>query len=267
MRRAQFWILGICLCLSISASAEEKAGSANTARPAPTLEEMRMTMGKWIETQQAISRDRKAWQQTREILLGRLDPIKKEILSLSEKMVQAMATVSENDRKRNELLAEEDQLKAMTGQLRETVAKMEGDVRRLFKMAPQPIQDTEVLKKLYDRIPTDSNDTKVAVAERYQNVLAILSALNKANSEITLNVEYRDLNEGKSEVDVIYVGLSQAYYVSRKGEAGIGRPTPDGWKWEPSQTISRDVQTALEIIQGKHSPAFVPLPAKVQWKP
>ena len=63
---------------------------------------------------------------------------------------------------------------------------------------------------------------------------------------------------------MIYVGLAQAYYVSAKGEAGIGRPSEDGWKWEPSKAIAADVLQAIEIIQGKHSPAFVPLPVKLQ---
>jgi Protein of unknown function (DUF3450) len=72
------------------------------------------------------------------------------------------------------------------------------------------------------------------------------------------------LADGKpAEVKVIYVGLAQAYYVSASGEAGIGRPSPEGWQWEPSKAIADDVSNALEILQGKQSPAFVPLPVKL----
>jgi hypothetical protein len=75
----------------------------------------------------------------------------------------------------------------------------------------------------------------------------------------------RNLAGGKpAEVKTIYVGLAQAYYVSGGGEAGIGRPTPEGWQWQPQNDIARDVLTVLEVLEGKHSPTFVPLPVSVQ---
>jgi hypothetical protein len=174
--------------------------------------------------------------------------------------------VAESDNKRNDLLAENEQLKAAGAQLTEAVTAMEVEVRKLFKRVPEPIQTR--LQNLYQRIPEDPAKTRVSVAERFQNVVPILDALNKANNEITVSLEVHNLADGKpSEVTAIYVGLAQAYYVSAKGEAGIGRPTADGWKWEPSQAVARDVLTALEILQGKHTPAFVPLPVKLQQKP
>jgi hypothetical protein len=256
----------ICLMTSLVMSADKSAGQADSTKAPPTLEETRLAMGKWIETQQIISRERKDWQQGKEILLGRLDLVKKEIASLEEKTKQAESSVAESDKKRNDLLAENDQLKAAGTQLIEAVTGMEVEVRRLFKRVPEPIQTK--LQPLYQRIPEDPAKTRVSVAERFQNVVPILDALNKANNEITVSYEVHNLTDGKpSEVKAIYVGLTQAYYVSAQGEAGIGRPTADGWKWEPSKAIARDVLTALEILQGKHTPAFVPLPMKLQQNP
>jgi hypothetical protein len=96
-------------------------------------------------------------------------------------------------------------------------------------------------------------------------VLGILNEVNKANSEIAVNYEVHELADGKpSEVQAIYVGLAQAYYVNARGDAGIGNPSADGWKWEPTKAIAGEVLMALEILQGKQSPAFVPLPVKLQ---
>ena len=247
-------------------SAEKAPGPADVAKAPPTLEETRVMMGKWTETQQIISKERKDWQQGKEILLGRLELVKKEISTLEEKTKQAQASVAEADKKRSDLLAENDQLKAAGVQLTEVVTGMEVEVRRLFKRLPEPIQTK--LQPLYQRIPEDPAKTRVSAAERFQNVLGILNELNKANNEITVSYEVHNLTEGRpSEVKVIYVGLAQAYYVSARGEAGIGRPTAEGWTWQPSEAIARDVTTALEILQGKHTPVFVALPAKIQRKP
>ena len=49
-----------------------------------------------------------------------------------------------------------------------------------------------------------------------------------------------------------------------RGEAGVGRPTADGWKWQSAPSAANRILMALEIIQGKHIPAFVPLPVNIQ---
>ena len=99
---------------------------------------------------------------------------------------------------------------------------------------------------------------------RSQNILGILNELNKANSEITVSYEVRKMADGTtSEVQVIYLGLAQAYYLSPRGEAGVGRPGDDGWQWTPAPQAADAILRALEIVQGKQSPEFVPLPLTI----
>lgn len=243
-----------------------ESGPATRAASRPAfleLKDTRSSMGKWLETQQIISKERKDWQQGKDILLGRIELVKQEVATLEDKIKQADAAVAEAEKKKQTLVAENDQLKGVSESLTATVAKMEAEVRRLVKRLPDPVKTKVQL--LYQRIPEDSSNTKVAVAERFQNVIGILNEVNKANNEILVNYEVHTLADGKpSEVKAIYVGLAQAYYVSSKGEAGIGRPTDDGWKWEASKAVAGDVLMALDILQGKHSPAFVPLPVKIQ---
>ena len=256
-----FLLLAVSLSSSPAISAGTATENTGTASGAPTLEETRITMDKWIETQQIISRERKDWQKGKEILLGRLELVKNEIASLSETVRQAESGMAEADKKRDEMITENEKLKAAEALLTNGVMGMEEEVRklRLFKQLPEPI--LAKLQPLYQRLPEDSLSTKASTAERFQNVLGILNELNKANNEITVSYEVHNLSNGKpSEVKAIYVGLAQAYYVSARGESGIGYPTAEGWQWEPSQAVSRDVVLALEILDGKHSPAFVPLP-------
>jgi FtsZ-binding cell division protein ZapB len=248
-------------------------GAAPAAAPAPAaasepsdrpgLEETRLTLAKWIETQQIIAKERNDWQQGKEILEGRIELVGKEVSVLKEKIAESVKAVAESDQKKERLVAENEQLKATAAQLATAVSVMEGQVRGLAKRMPQPV--AERLAPLLQRIPTEASTTRVTVAERFQNVLGILNEVNKANSEITVAYEIRKLADGSSsEVQVIYVGLAQAYFLSPRGEAGIGRPTEDGWKWEPAPEAASAILTALEVIQGKASPMFVPLPITIQ---
>ena len=229
----------------------------------PSLDETRLTLSKWIETQQIISKERNDWQQGKEVLQGRIELVGKEVGQLKERIAQSEKAVEESNRKRDELVAQNAQLKEVGGQLAESVTAMESQVRKLARLAPEGIASK--LAPLLQRIPTDAAATRISVAERFQNVLGILNELNKANSEITIAYEIRKLADGSSsEVQVIYVGLGQAYYLSPRGEAGIGRPGDQGWTWEPASEQAGQIFTALEVIQGKHPPAFVALPVTIQ---
>lgn len=257
------WGFAACLVGGGSMFADQNAQVRENSGSGQSLEETRLAMGKWIETQQIIAKERNDWQQGKEILADRLELVKKEITSLEEKIAQAQGSVAEAAKQRDELQVQEDQLKAVSAQLTKSVIAMETQMRRLLKQLPEPISTR--LQPLIQRIPDDPANAKVSVAERFQNVLGILNELNKANTEIAVNYEVRTLANGKpAEVRAMYVGLAQAYYVSANGEAGIGRPGADGWTWEPSATVANDVMMALDILQGKQTPAFVPLPVKIQ---
>jgi hypothetical protein len=210
----------------------------------PGLEETRLTLAKWIETQQIIAKERNDWQQGKEILEGRIELVGKEVSVLKEKIAESVKAVAESDQKKERLVAENEQLKATAAQLATAVSVMEGQVRGLAKRMPQPV--AERLAPLLQRIPTEASTTRVTVAERFQNVLGILNEMNRANSEISLSYEVRTLADGSSsEVQVIYVGLAQAYYLSPRGEAGIGTPGEDGWNWKPAPEIAGQLLVAL----------------------
>lgn len=244
-------------------AADPKAGGGAEPAAAPKIEETRLTLSKWIETQQIISKERNDWQQGKEILQGRIDLVGKEVSQLKERIAQSEAAVVESQKKRDDLTAQNAQLKEVGAQLATTVTQMEAQVQKLAKLAPEGVA-TKLLP-LLQRIPADANTTRVSAAERFQNVLGILNELNKANSEITIAYEIRQLADGSSsEVQVIYVGLAQAYYLSPRGEAGIGKPTDNGWVWRPATDQAGAIFTALEIIQGKHPPEFVGLPISIQ---
>jgi len=259
-----------CALLALTAASALLASAPMTAQqdggPTPTaqsLEETRLKMGKWIETQQIITKERKDWQQGKEILLGRLELVKQEVDSLQEKIAQARSSAGETAREREEVLAHDQVLKDVLAWLGTAADRLEVEVTRLLKPAPTPIHDK--LAQLIERMPKEGAKDRVTVAERYQNVIAILNEINKANTDITVSYEIRTLDGNRQvEVRVLYIGLAVAYYVSANGEAGMGRPTADGWTWEPSKELAEPVLLALDILQGKHTPEFVPLPARLQ---
>lgn len=224
---------------------------------------MRLATDKWIETQQIMFKERNQWQQGKEVLVGRIELVEKEIKDIEEKVAKSTASVDEANKKHTELESENDHLKAVFTQLTTQVSAMEAEIKRFSPMLPEPTR--EKLKPLFARIPEDPAKTIAAVAERYQNVLGILNEANKANGEILVNYEVHTLGNGRPvEVQAIYIGLAQGYYVSAGGEAGICTPNADGWKWTPENSIAPRLTQTIEILLGKQTAEFVPLPVKIQ---
>lgn len=255
---ARGWLLlaGVgLLCSASSATWQDGQGTR--------LDETRLTMDKWLETEQILSRERREWQQAREILLGRLELMRTEVASLEKSLAEARASREEAEQKKTELLAERAALELATTRLGEVAGGMEREVKQLLTVMPDPVKLR--LEPLTSRLPDEAAPKKVSAAERYQNVLGILNEMNKANNEINVVYEVHTLADGRpAEVEAVYVGLAQAYFLSAGGVAGIGRPLESGWSWEIAPGAAEDIRTALDILQGKHSPKFVPLPVKLQ---
>ena len=67
---------------------------------ARSLAETRLSLGKWIETEQIISKERNDWQQGKEILVGRLDLVRQEVEALEGKIAEAQGAVDAAEKKR-----------------------------------------------------------------------------------------------------------------------------------------------------------------------
>jgi len=249
--------LPICLATSVLLLVPALAAGESTPDSA------RETLAKWVETQQLISKEKRDWVDGKEMLTSRIDVLKGEIEAVRLKLKDARETASEANSKKAGTVAESEALHEVGTGLSKDAGELEAGLRALLPRLPEPLQ--EKVKPLFDRIPPDPATTKVSLAERYQNVAGILNEINKFNNEITMVTEIRTLGDGKpSEVRTVYVGLAQAYYVSPKGEAGIGRPGISAWEWTPSPGSAAQIAEAVEILQNKAKPRFVALPVKVQ---
>jgi uncharacterized protein DUF3450 len=228
-----------------------------------TPESTRATLAKWVETQQLIAKEKKDWQEGKEILRSRIDVVKGEIEALRVKLGDARKAAAEGNAKRSETTSESTALQATGVALGDWAAELEAGLKTLKPRLPEPLQ--QKVKPLFDRMPVEARTTQVSLAERFQNIAGILNEVQKWNGEITLATEVRTLADGRpAEVRTVYVGLAQAYFVSGGGDAGIGRPGAQGWEWTAANEIAPQVAEAVEVLQSKAKPSFVPLPVKVQ---
>jgi hypothetical protein len=238
--------------------------AAQSAGAEVTVQSTRDTLARWVETQQVISKEKRDWQLGKEVLEQRIQLLANEIDSLAERTGATRRGIEEADATRGELEAEKRALQQASSSLVGTAAVLERKTRELIAALPPPIRDR--VAPLSQRIPSDSNDTELSLGVRFQNVIGVLNEVNKFNREITVATEVREMaGGGSAEVQTLYVGLGQAYFVTAAGDAaGFGFPTPEGWTWTEADELAPRIAQAIAILKNEQVPAYVPLPVELR---
>jgi len=248
-----------------AALAAADSPSATSSAPAATAgpESARAALAKWMATERIIAQERAEWQHSRDMLRSRIDLLKSEIEAQQEKTRQLRETDADLGQERAAVDADDRSAREALVALSEVGGSLEAAVRRLSSSFPEPL--LVKVRPLLDRMPADPSQTKVSLAERFQNVVGILNEANKFDNDIVMNAEVRTLSDGTpSEVRVVYLGLAQGYFVSPKGEAGVGTPTPQGWTWRVDRDIAPAVAQVIDVLLTKSKPKLIPLPVSIQ---
>jgi len=248
---------------SLVAIALTAAGALAQDSPS-NVETTRVALQKWVETRRIISKEKRDWQVSKELLNDRIDIVKREAESLHAKIATAKSSIADADEKRVEMVAENSRLKQAAKSLDETVNALEARTVSLLKRVPNPLR--ERVRPLSQRIPDDPKKTKLSLSERFQNIVGVLNEVNKFNREITIASEVLELGNGATaEVTTLYVGIGQGYYASAKGDAGgVGVSSADGWVWTPANDAAADIVKAIAILKNEQTAEFVLLPIDIK---
>ncbi len=248
-----------------AAPSERTAPAEPAPEPdSPDVDQTRLILQKWVETRKLISAERRDLAMSKETLNDRIELVKREIQTLRGKIAEAERNITETDKKRRDLVEENQTLKEASASLDDTVVALEAGVRDLLSRLPDGITGIDQLKL---RVPSADkpNDTKLSLGDRFLTVVGILNAVNKFNREVSMTSELRQLPDGgKAEVTTLYVGIGRAFYVSNSGEvAGYGTVGPDGWHWTPANEIAPQVAQVIAILENEQVASFVQLPVEI----
>jgi hypothetical protein len=234
--------------------------AASSGGSADEIARTREAMRLWVETSRTISAEERDWRLAKDLLESRIVATTREIEERRKDIAEAEASITDSDRKRLELVAENDRLKEGTTVLEEIIAGFEARTRSLLKRLPDPIRDR--LKPITVQIPEDPATTELDLGRRYLNVIGVLNEIDKFNREVSEYSEIRQRPDGSTaEVVTVYFGLGQAFYLGRDGKtAGVGRPGPDGWVWTELDGSIPAITELVAIVRNETPAAYVELP-------
>lgn len=237
--------------------------------PTELAKAMRSAHAEYSLAKRTISEEREAWRKGRQTLETQVQVLNGEIGSFEQRIAEAKKSIEATDKKYGELEKEKAELERVSKILEERITKLEERTLALLKRVPEPLATN--VEPISQRLPENDEQRKeLSLSIRYQNVIGVLSPIDKWNREVRVENERRDLSSGKSvSVTVIYIGLAQGYYVGGKGPdgkpniAGVGTSTDDGWRWTPANELAADIATAVSVYRNEQLARLVQLPVSI----
>lgn len=255
----------LAICAGLAALVPLPGASAGAGSAHSPADAYRAKMEKWVETRQILSEERAEWLVEKESLAATRDLLQDERKALQEQIATLRVSDSGSTAERDELSAKRAVYLQSAEILEGKVATLERDLLALVKQLPDPLQ--KKLEPILVQIPSDPGSTKVGIGQRLVNVLAIVSQAGKWNGTASFVGETRDVGDGqKVAVRTLYWGLAQAIYVDTQGElAGVGRPSPEGWKFVDDPDLASEAKEILDIYEGiVDTIAFIPVTAEIR---
>lgn len=248
----------LALSLSFGAFAQEEAtlssGNQKASVPGSVVQK---NVEDWVLTRQLISREAADWEAEKQTL-SELNKIRKrETEQLDEYVKVSGDRVREIDEKRKEFEAEVVESKAWRKGLKGAITDFEGRLRHEIPRFPPALR-----RQMEDAVKrVEHPDPERPLQDRTRDVLTVLQAYLNFNNTITIDADIREIDGTDREVEIIYLGMTQAWYVDRSGKhSGYGAPTSTGWEWTADNSVSSKVRQAIDIQSRKTAPGFVILP-------
>jgi hypothetical protein len=230
---------------------------------ASLLEETATTLEEWVETERLISLADAEWATEKASIENLLSIYTEEIETLSRVIEEAEKDTSAAEARRSELLEQDSQVKALESKLLGALIEAEISMKSLEALLPPPLQ--EELKPLFKSLPEDPEASKVAIGQRIQPIVAILTQVQKFNQVVTFVEGFREFEAGSTvQTEMVFFGLGIAFYVDQANEhSGVGLPGADGWKWNDDDSLADTVRVFIDIYRGTQQARYVEVPVTI----
>ncbi|HSH09104.1 MAG TPA: DUF3450 family protein [Oceanipulchritudo sp.] len=227
------------------------------------LDETVNTLNEWVKTERLINQEAAEWETEKAAMENLLAIYRHEVETLSKIIADAEKDTSAAETRRATLLEQDTAVKAVESQALESLGQAERKLKGLEALLPPPLK--QELQPLFNSLPQDPDSSKLAIGQRIQPVVAILTQVQKFNQVVTLVEDFREFEAGRTvQTETVYFGLGAAFYVDQANEhAGVGTPGPEGWTWSEDNAMISSIRNFVDIYRGTQQARYVDLPVSL----
>lgn len=231
-----------------------------TVSQASKVEQSDSLIKSWLSIEQQRNAMINDWHQQQPLLEQRLLLLKQEQVQLEQDLSSASVNNTDVEKKRTQLLASQNGMEAVQSQLESSLVTYYQLITELQPQLPPPLNKAWQIKL------AEAEFQNADITIRLSTLLALLEQLNDYQLRIShvqsALVLPSSLGDKEVMVHQLYLGLSQAWYVSLDGSlVGRGQPTPNGWQWLADESVDGEViLNAIAMMERKTEAAFLQLP-------
>lgn len=240
--------------LLLLSSISSLASNTNKVEQADSL------IKQWLSIEQQRNAMLNDWHQQQPLLEQRLVLLQQEQKQLELDLSEASNNDSDVEEKRSQLLESQNTMEAEQAQLETALVNYYQIINELQPQLPPP------LVKAWQKKLAADNFTQADTTTKLTTLLELLEQLNDFEKRVShlqsALVIQGESGEKEVMVHQLYLGLSQAWYVSLDGAlVGRGQPVSGQWQWLADDSIDSDtVLKAISMIERKTEAQFLQLP-------
>jgi len=226
------------------------------------LDQLKQNVEHWINLKKEISTVQNEWATDKAIMERELSIAEIEKTELKEELKTVSKQQEDIGNNIESLINQKFELEQAVNGLIPVLDKAEKDILSFKPYIPKPLypsveKDFESISKVKNR-----ND----IIDRLRKLVSLYLKIETMEHETHIVREIFTIKDGtKVEMQVLYIGLSQAFAVSSDGKnAQIGKPSTGGWTWVDNSNIASEIQNAIMIYSQEVSPKIINLPISVK---
>lgn len=226
----------------------------------PSTHTLEALVSKWVELKSTIASEKNDWRNDKLRLEDEYRLFEKEKSFLEEKIRSIRAAKAALAEERAGLIKKKETLTNVLKQTEPILDETEINIKKWRKIIPPPL--ILPLEPLFARL---DNSSQLSVSQRIQTIFSLYGEIEELQHEIRITKEILKTESGRQrEFDVVYIGLARGFCVSEDGgEAAVGKPTRNGWKWEWSKGLASSIRQAIEYYNREKTAGFIELPIEI----
>lgn len=249
----QYCLILLLTCAPLSAFTQD-------ATPPNVIQEK---VQQWVQAKKTLAAERADWAEEKQRLIDLNQIRRAELTELQAVVTNLTGRLDAAVTKRADLEKSETTLKGELAAMEQRLAAWETALRPKLATLPTPLRVS--LREPIGRI--ESPSSKATVDVRVRDLVFILAETAAFHHDLRVHSELREIDGDAREVDVLYLGLAQAYYVNKSGTlAGRGTPSKGGskggggWTWTARNELAEDIRVAIDMARKDRAPGMVRLP-------
>lgn len=236
------------LCLVLWTGSDVGAAEADTAGLVRDVDRL-------VRLRQEIHREKVEWEAQQQTLGQRVRLLQREKEMLRQRIAETDRVMDEAGEELVELERRRERQERALANAARALDKFDDELATARAAVPNGLdEDLQIDRPASDR-----------VVVRLRNALAWAEGVHRLDQEIHHHRQLMDVPEvGRLQLDLLYLGLSQAYAVSRDDRvAGHGVWNGSQWSWSWDPAWAPVVRAAVQIHEGQQAPRWLHLPIKI----